>query len=70
MTNDQHKAWAMQWKAAAPRLQAVRDRELRQLQPVSAKPSLRNAEKNGMVIFQRWMMRKALLDAAARDRTS
>ncbi len=30
-STDQQKAWAMQWKAAAPRLQEVRDQELRRL---------------------------------------
>jgi hypothetical protein len=67
MTNDQHKAWAMQWKAAAPRLQAVRDQELRDLQSPSTRPNTGKPEQNGLVIFQRWMMRKALLDAACKS---
>jgi hypothetical protein len=62
---DQHKNWAMQWKAATPRLQAVRDEELRRMGgdvPASGRRE-QHPEKNGLVIFQRWMMRKALLDA-------
>lgn len=64
---DQHKEWAMQWKSAGPRLQAIRDEELRKLDAVGAQSiEKRNAENphlNGLVIFQKWMMRQALLDA-------
>jgi hypothetical protein len=65
--NEQHKAWAMQWKSAAPRLQAVRDEELRSLESTtrtSQNNLTQNPEMNGLVIFQKWMMRRAILQAA------
>lgn len=59
----EHKAWAMQWKAAGPRLQEIRDRELRELLPELESPKETIPERNGLVQFQRWMMRKAILDS-------
>lgn len=56
----------MQWKAATPRLQEIRDRELRQLDDqLATKPTLprpESPEQNGLVQFQRWMMRLALAE--------
>jgi hypothetical protein len=67
--------WASQWKAAAPRLQAVRDAELRQLSAESTSESEasgpwvydRYPERNGLVIMQRWFQRKMILDSACSD---
>ncbi|TWT96257.1 hypothetical protein [Neorhodopirellula pilleata] len=63
--------WVQQWKQAAPRLQAIRDEELRRLDgkraarsQVSRAESIifeRYPERNGMVIMQRWFMRRQLL---------
>jgi hypothetical protein len=53
----------MQWKAAAPALQRVRDDELRALdQTMQVRPP-EDPYRNALVDFQRWMMRKAILDA-------
>jgi hypothetical protein len=66
--------WAAQWKAAAPRLQAIRDEELRQLAQEPQAPVLMEStpraydlypERNGLVIMQRWFQRKMLLDRPA-----
>lgn len=62
----------MQWKAASSRLQEVRDRELRALNTIRQDPSFdgwkdENPERNGLVIFQRWMMRFAILQQVHRD---
>ena len=60
--------WVQQWKQAAPRLQAIRDEELRRLGRKSAKTieGVRIYEKypyeHGMVVMQRWFMRRQLLD--------
>jgi len=63
-TIEQQKAWAMQWKSAGRRLQEVRDRELRELdQSTMLRESAESPEENGLVTFQRWMMRLALLKA-------
>jgi len=59
--------WVQQWKEAAPRLQAIRDEELRRLERGSSAsyegPRLweKNPHANGMVIMQRWLMRLELL---------
>ena len=58
---EQQKAWAMQWKSASARLQAVRDQELRELDSNRSKNSSSVPLENGLVVFQRWMMRLALL---------
>ena len=60
--------WVQQWKQAGPLLQAIRDEELRRLGNKSGKiiEGVRIYEKypheHGMVIMQRWFMRKQLLD--------
>jgi hypothetical protein len=69
---NEHKAWAMQWKAASPRLQEIRDQELRALNAMprnegSIRVKEENPDRNGLVIFQRWMMRFAILQQAKRD---
>ncbi len=61
--------WVQQWKQAAPRLQAIRDEELRRLGNKSRPlvEGIRIFEKNphehGMVTMQRWFIRKFLLDS-------
>jgi hypothetical protein len=66
--------WAAQWKAATPRLQAVRDEELRQLSQELEASAVRESapiaydlypERNGLVIMQRWFQRKMILDRQA-----
>lgn len=65
------RQWAKQWKDAGPRLQAIRDQELRQLSaaPAAGKPDLalltydRYPEQNGLVKMQRWFQRQAILSA-------
>ena len=68
--------WIQQWKAAAPRLQAIRDEELRRL----GSPTKRRVggvvifdrypERNGMVIMQRWFLRRHLLETARTKSTA
>lgn len=63
--------WIQQWKQAAPRLQAIRDEELRQRDgrrrgrdsESSQVPVVfdRYPERNGLVVMQRWWMRRELL---------
>jgi hypothetical protein len=70
--------WIQQWKQAAPRLQAIRDEELRRLngqqdsveRRTGAKTTIfdRYPEKNGMVIMQRWFMRRQLLQQSGSNR--
>ena len=61
--------WVQQWKDAAPRLQAIRDEELRRLgdEPGSSPPEHRvyerYPERHGMVIMQQWFMRRQMLDS-------
>lgn len=61
--------WVQQWKQAAPRLQAIRDEELRRLGTKSNPPidGIRIFDKrpyeHGMVTMQRWFMRQYLLDS-------
>lgn len=60
--------WVKQWKDAAPRLQAIRDEELRRLDSKDCKAvvGVRIYEKNphvhGMVIMQKWFMRRHLIE--------
>ena len=62
--------WIQQWKDAAPRLQAIRDEELRRLGDKSSQvvEGVRIYEpypdRHGMVVMQRWFMRKELLDSS------
>jgi hypothetical protein len=63
--------WVKQWKEAAPRLQAIRDEELRRreespggvLRRDAVNPLIweRYPERHGMVIMQQWLMRGHLL---------
>jgi len=64
------KQWVQQWKEAGTRLQAIRDEELRRKNPgvgSKARPVAglilfdKYPERHGLVVFQRWMMRQALL---------
>ncbi|TWU32589.1 hypothetical protein [Novipirellula artificiosorum] len=59
--------WAKQWKHAGPRLEAIRDEELRQ---TGSQPRTRGTpailfekypEKNGLCVMQRWFARQQLL---------
>ena len=78
-------AWIAQWKQAAPRLQAIRDEELRRLDSMAdvgrhetskgtrqeeTRPLIfdRNPERHGMVLMQRWFMRRQLLEHAGLTR--
>lgn len=63
MSLSPEKLWALQWKAAAPELKRIRDEELRQLDPYTGFAAEKNPYENGLVIWQRWMMRLALLNA-------
>ena len=60
--------WVEQWKQAAPRLQAIRDEELRRLGSKTRRSVAghviydRYPERNGMVTMQRWFMRRRLLE--------
>jgi hypothetical protein len=59
--------WVQQWKDAGPRLQAIRDEELRQLgnQPKTCSPGVlvyeKYPERYGMVVMQKWFTRGYLL---------
>jgi hypothetical protein len=59
--------WVQQWKEAAPRLQAIRDEELRRMGNDAMGPSSsyriydKYPERHGMVIMQQWFMRSYLL---------
>jgi hypothetical protein len=67
--NPEHKKWVMQWKSAAVALQQVRDLELKAFDSDGIVSGPEDPLRNGLVIFQRWMMRKAILDAYATGRT-
>ena len=61
--------WVKQWKDAAPRLQAIRDEELRRRGGQPKKTPVaehriyeKYPDQHGMVMMQRWFMRKLLLD--------
>jgi hypothetical protein len=68
--------WIQQWKRSAPILQSIRDEELRRLgeQPSeSGKRPVgmpivydRYPERHGMVIMQRWFMRRHLMELGER----
>ena len=72
--------WIRQWKEAAPRLQAIRDEELRrqsdstaQTAPVTNSIPLifdRYPERHGMVVMQRWLMRRHLLETMRRSESA
>lgn len=62
------RQWVQQWIEAAPRLQAIRDEELRRLDDPKG-PGIPEAklydnrpDLHGMVSMQRWLVRKHLLD--------
>jgi len=69
--------WIEQWKRAAPRLQAIRDEELRRRGGAppgkvhSADESItlfdRYPERNGMVVMQQWLLRRHLLELAKQN---
>jgi hypothetical protein len=68
--------WIQQWKRSAPLLQSIRDEELRRLGEHHSASDKRQAslpivydrypERHGMVIMQRWFMRRHLMDQVAR----
>ena len=68
--NAEFKAWAMQWKSAAVPLQEVHDAELRELESRHGSMVREDPYQNGLVMFRRWMMRKAILDAYGHDQHS
>jgi hypothetical protein len=60
--------WVQQWKDAGPRLQAIRDEELRRLGdgPKVAQDSCnvvydKYPERHGMVMMQKWFMRQQII---------
>ncbi len=59
--------WVQQWKNATPLLQAIRDEELRRLEPemkgvvVGQLIYDRYPERHGMVIMQKWFTRRHLI---------
>jgi hypothetical protein len=66
MATPEQKLWVEAWRRAGPRLQQVRDAELKSLDEnaglrfLNSKPSA-DPRQSGMVAFQAWMMRwKAL----------
>jgi hypothetical protein len=74
MTDNQQpdfaERWVQQWKEAGPRLQAIRDEELRRKHRDGRSKAPRVAghilydrypERHGLVVFQKWMMRHAML---------
>jgi len=66
--------WVQRWKDAGPRLQAIRDEELRRLGHESKGSGTsqliydKYPERHGMVIMQKWFMRRQLLFEARLDR--
>ena len=71
---DEEKQWAMAWKAAAPKLQAIRDEELRQsrgkgFQCVGESTVVYDPapHRNGLVMMQAWFMRFQLLQQRSDD---
>jgi hypothetical protein len=68
--------WVQQWKNAAPRLQAIRDEELRRLEPgmkeVVAGQLIydKYPERHGMVIMQRWFTRRHLMSESTRSEST
>lgn len=64
--------WIQQWKRSAPLLQSIRDEELRRLGEQHSASGKRPAgmpivydrypERHGMVIMQRWFMRRHLME--------
>lgn len=63
--------WVQQWKDAGPRLQAIRDEELRRLGH-DAKSSNANhmvydkyPERHGMVTMQKWFLRRQMMLGAS-----
>jgi hypothetical protein len=68
--------WIQQWKRSAPLLQSIRDEELRRLGEQHSTSDNRQVgmpilydrypERHGMVIMQRWFMRRHLIEQSAR----
>jgi len=59
--------WVQQWKDAGPRLQAIRDEELRRMghesKGLGTSPLVydKYPERHGMVIMQKWFMRRQMM---------
>ncbi len=72
MPTEQELAWAAAWKAAGPKLQAIRDEELRQCSGKGARMAggvrvfEKNPHANGMVTMQAWFTRLHLLNSIQR----
>ena len=68
MTDEAAKRWAETWKKAGPKLQQIRDEELRQRSNKGVRVAggvtvyEPNPHRNGMVTMQAWFMRKHMLD--------
>ena len=63
--------WVQQWKDAGPRLQAIRDEELRRLGQEAKSSSARRMvydkypERHGMVTMQKWFLRRQMMLGAS-----
>lgn len=74
MPTEQEIAWAAAWKSAGPKLQAIRDEELRQRSGKGARMAggvrvfERNPHSNGMVTMQAWFTRFHLLNSIKQTR--
>lgn len=68
MSSEQERAWIAAWKSAAPKLQQIRDEELRQKSgkgnrlAAGVRVFEAHPHRNGMVTMQAWFTRKFLLD--------
>ena len=73
MSNEQERAWIAAWKSAGPKLQQIRDEELRQKGNKGVRIAggvsvyETNPHLNGMVKMAAWFMRQQLL-LSQRDR--
>ena len=67
MPAEQERAWIAAWKSAGPKLQQIRDEELRQKGNKGVRIAggvtvyETNPHLNGMVTMQAWFMRQQLL---------
>jgi hypothetical protein len=68
LPTQQEKQWLATWKLASPKLEKIRDEELRQKSNKGFRLACgvtvyeANPHRNGMVTMQAWFMRLKLLD--------
>ncbi len=71
---EQLKAWVDNWKAVGPKLQQIRDEELRQLSNKGIREAAGHVvyeaapHRNGMVTMQAWFMRFHMLQLLAKQK--